>query len=132
MVKNNWKCSNFDSFYLLINCFDLLIDFFDLLIDLFIFNQKLDEFNIQIRWKLQFVDSKLSLESDSYHNHCLNLLESKFKSSTVRFGTPNRISLQWTSQGGSSRPNPLWDLHLTYKSLRLNCSSNLLVFQLSS
>ena len=42
------------------------------------------------------IDSKLSLESYFYSDCRPNLLESVFEQSTIRFGTPNCISLDFT------------------------------------
>ena len=39
------------------------------------------------------VDPIVDLESDSYRNGCPILLESEFELSTIRFGTPNGLSL---------------------------------------
>ena len=47
----------------------------------------------QIYMEMAIINSKLSLELDLYRNCRPNLLESKFESSTIRFGTPYPISL---------------------------------------
>ena len=46
--------------------------------------------------EITIVDSKSTLESDWYRNRHPHLLESEFKLSTIRFGTPNHISLKET------------------------------------
>ena len=82
--------------------FDLLIDFFDLIdfINLFVKiwsnSIKISQIYQKFKWfwlNFAIINSKSSLESESHCNCHLNLLESKFESSLLSFGTPNRINL---------------------------------------
>ena len=46
------------------------------------------------------IDSIINLESDSYSNSRLNLLESEFESSTIQFGLTNHLTAYCFGQSG--------------------------------
>ena len=53
---------------------------------------KLVQFNQKLV-KIEIHDTILTLKSESLSNHSPNLLEYNFESLTIRFGSPNHLSL---------------------------------------